>query len=391
MTKSMTTAALAAVLWSVPFMGWAQTPAPGSTVEADPVRCWWRTDRASVRMGEPFTAVLTCAVLETASTRAVVDRSRLDHTVMALPPFDILGGSAGEDVVAGSRRFFQYSYLMRLLNDSAFGQDVTLAGLSIGYRMDTSTGDGTTSQGRDQSYGLPALSLRVLSLVAGDARDIRDTTTMTLADLEARRFRARTLSMGGWFLYALAAAVAALGLARSYRTLRTPAAARVASVSGSAVLKAARRELGAVARERQSGGWTEALAGRAAAALRIIASYAIGRPAAQAEGLAQNAHGGHIALSQGLLRRRHALVSASITPLDLAPAAATDGAVQILRDGLVALTASRFGRASLDDGALDAAIAAAGPLAGSLALRHAWPFVQWRKLVASISAWRGRA
>ena len=117
---------------------------------------------------------------------------------------------------------------------------MTLAGLSIGYRIDTATGDGTTSQGRDQTYGLPPLSLRVLSLVAGSARDIRDATTMTFADLDARRFRARTFGMAGWFVYALAAGVAALGLARLYRAMRAPvAAASVTTVSSGAVLKAA--------------------------------------------------------------------------------------------------------------------------------------------------------
>ena len=75
----------------------ARPAAGGPVVEADPLRCWWRTDRASIRMGEPFEAVLTCAALETASTKVVVDRSRLDPTVMALPPFDVLGGAAAED------------------------------------------------------------------------------------------------------------------------------------------------------------------------------------------------------------------------------------------------------------------------------------------------------
>ena len=391
MTRTMTAALLAALFLPVPPAARAQTPPPGPTVEADSVRCWWRTDRASIRMGEPFEAVLTCAVLETPSTKAVVDRSRLDHTVMALPPFDVLGGAEGQDVVTGSRRFFQYAYQLRLLNDTAFGQDVRLSGLSIGYRMDTSTGEGTTSQGRDQTYGLPALSIRVLSLVAGDARDIRDTTTMTFSDLETRRFRARALGLAGWFFYALAFGVAALGLVRMYTSVRAPAAARVTAVSGYAVLKAARRELAAVSRERRSAGWTDGLIARAAAALRIVASYAIGRPAAQSEGLARNAQGGHIALSQGLLRRRHALVSAAVTPHDLAPLAATNGTIQVVRDGLLALTASRFGRATLDDSALDSAISAAGPLASSLALKHTWPVVRWRRVVGAIASWRGRA
>ncbi|MBL8139086.1 MAG: hypothetical protein JNL48_20865 [Acidobacteria bacterium] len=387
-----TIVALATLAWLAPSAVFGQAPPAATTVEADSVRCWWRTDKSAVRMGEPFTAVLTCAVLETASTKAVVDRSRLDHTVMALPPFDVLDGGAGEDVVSGARRFFQYTYRLRLLNDNAFGQDVTLAGLSIGYRLDTATADGTTSQGRDQTYALPPLSLRVLSLVAGSARDIRDSTSMTFADLDARRFRARTFNMAGWFLYGLAAAVAALGLARLYRAMRSPAAATtVTSVSGGAVLKAAARELAAVSRAKQGQGWTDDLVGRAAAALRIIAGYAIGRPAAQMKGLAADVHGGQIALSQGLIRRRHALVSAAVTPEDMAQAAASNGAVQQVRDGIAALTAARFGRAGLDESSLDQAVSAAGPLARSLALRHSWPMEQWRKVTSAVTNWTGRA
>ena len=387
-----TIVALAALVWLAPSAVFAQAPPAGPSVEADPVRCWWRTDKAAVRMGEPFTAVLTCAVLETGSTKAVVDRSRLDHTVMALPPFDVLDGGTGEDVVQGSRRFFQYSYQLRLLNDNAFGQDVTLAGLSIGYRIDTATADGTTSQGRDQTYGLPPLSLRVISLVPGSARDIRDATTMTFADLDARRFRARTFGMAGWFFYALAAGVAALGLARLYRAMRAPSTAvSVTTVSSGAVLKAAARELSVVSREKQGQGWTDVLVGRASAALRIIASYAIGKPATQTRGIASSVHGGQIALTQGLIRRRHALVSASVTPQDMTQAAAASGAVQQLHDGLVALTAARFGRATLDESALDAAVNAAGPLARSLAFRYSRPMLQWRKLTTAVSNWTGRA
>lgn len=390
MMRTRLVAAIAALCSLAPIAVRAQAPGAAQPVEADAVRCWWRTDAAAIRMGEPFIAVLTCAVLETASTKAVVDRSRLDHTVLALPPFDVLGGGTAEDVVAGPRRFFQYSYQLRLLNDTAFGQDVSLAGLSLGYRIDTSTSDGTTSQGRDLTYNLPPLTVRVLSLVAGSARDIRDATSMTFADLDARRFRARTLGMAGWFLYALAVAVALMGVARLFQAMRTPARATAEpGVSGQAVLAAAGRELAAVSRDKQREGWTDALIARASAALRIVASYAIGRPAAQTRGFAANAVSGQIALSQGLVRRRHALVSAAVTPQDLTVVAAGDGRLQQIHDGLAAMTASRFGRAAADEGAIDSAVAAAGPLARSLALRHAWPFVQMKRLRAFVTGWKG--
>lgn len=387
-----TCAAAAALVVVTPIAARAQAPgAPAANVDADAVRCWWRTDKAAIRMGEPFTAVLTCAVLETASTKAVVDRSRLDHTVMALPPFDVLGGTAAEDVVAGPRRFFQYSYELRLLSDTAFGQDLSLSGLTINYRIDTATKDGTTSQGRDLSYNLPPLTMRVLSLVAGSARDIRDATTLTFADLEARRFRARSLGMAGWFFYAMAGAVTLLGLARLYKAMRAPArAVAEVGVSEPAVLAAAARELSAVARQKSGEGWTEALTARAAGALRIIASYAIGRPVAQIKGVATDAMAGQIALSQGLIRRRHALVSAAITPKDLTRAAERDGTVQQLRDGLVALTSSRYGRAAGDDSAIDIAVAAAGPLARSLSFKYSWPMRQLRKLTDAVASWKGR-
>ena len=125
--------------------------------------------------------------------------------------------------------------------------------------------------------------------------------------------------------------------------------------------------------------------------LRIIASYAIGKPAAQTKGLSADVHGGQIALSQGLIRRRHALVSASVTPQDMALAAESDGAVQQVRDGIAALTAARFGRAALDEGSLDLAVSAAGPLARSLAFRYSRPMEQWRKATAALRNWKGRA
>lgn len=384
--------AAAGLVVVTPMTARAQAPAaPAANVDADAVRCWWRTDKAAIRMGEPFTAVLTCAILETASTKAVVDRSRLDHTVMALPPFDVLGGSAAEDVVTGPRRFFQYAYELRLLSDTAFGQDLSLAGLTISYRIDTSTSDGTTSQGRDLTYNLPPLTLRVLSLVAGSSRDIRDATTLTFADLEARRFRSRSLSLAGWFFYGLAGAVTLLGLARLYKAMRAPArAVAEVGVSEPAVLAAAARELSAVARQKSGEGWTEALTARAAGALRIIAGYAIGRPAAQIKGVAADVVAGQIALSQGLVRRRHALVSAAITPKDLAAAAERDGTVQQLRDGLTALTASRYGRAGGDESAIDTALSAAGPLARSLSFKYSWPMRQLRKLTDAVANWKGR-
>ena len=196
---------------------------------------------------------------------------------------------------------------------------MSLAGLSLTYRIDTLTSEGTTSQGRDQTYGLPALALRVLSLVPGGARDIRDASTLTFADLETRRFRARALGILGWVLYALAGAVVALAVVRAYGALGAPAKAAIVAGLGpgdpaARQPRAVRGDAGASGRglDRRAGGARR----RGAAGRRRLRHW---RP-----GGAEHRPGGHratdgqLALSQGVLRRRHALVSSSVTPADLA-------------------------------------------------------------------------
>ena len=72
--------------------------APPRHVETDPLQCWWRTSAGAVRVGEPFSVVLTCAVLETDAATVVVDQSRLEPSVVQFAPFEVLGGSHGADL-----------------------------------------------------------------------------------------------------------------------------------------------------------------------------------------------------------------------------------------------------------------------------------------------------
>ena len=60
-----------------------------------------------------------------------------------------------------------------------FGKDVALPETKISYRVQSKVGQKTSLQGRDQTYMLPAQSMRVLSLVPADATDIRDTSSAT--------------------------------------------------------------------------------------------------------------------------------------------------------------------------------------------------------------------
>src|SRR5437762_14306900 len=72
------------------------TGAAAQDVSTDPLQCWWRTSAGAVRVGEPFTVVLTCAVLESDAATVVVDQSRLEPSVVQFAPFEVLGGRSEE-------------------------------------------------------------------------------------------------------------------------------------------------------------------------------------------------------------------------------------------------------------------------------------------------------
>ena len=121
-------------------------------------------------------------------------------------PFEVLGGQHGADLHTDLRRFFQYEYRLRLIAEGLFGKDVPLPETQAhlpraeqGRRQDASI------QGRDQSYLLPAQSVRVLSLVPADAAGHLATRPReTFADLDQRAFRANLLIVIGGVLFALA-------------------------------------------------------------------------------------------------------------------------------------------------------------------------------------------
>src|SRR6478672_5213880 len=114
--------------------------AAAQTVQTDPLQCWWRTSAGAVHVGETFTVVLTCAVLETDAATVVVDQSKLEPSVVQFAPFEVLGGQHGADLRTDLRRFFQYEYRMRLIAEGQFGKDVPLPEVKLSYRVQSRVG-----------------------------------------------------------------------------------------------------------------------------------------------------------------------------------------------------------------------------------------------------------
>jgi hypothetical protein len=343
------------------------------TVEVDPIECWWRTSATAVRVGETFTVVLTCSVLNTDAARVVADESRLEPTVVQLPPFEVVDGTHPKDVTTAARRFFQYSYQLRVIAENVFAAAVALPALEITYKVESRTDLGDSLAGRDQAYALPTLAIRVLSIVPDTATDIREAPVATFNELEDTAFRGGAMRIGGWVLAGLGGLLLALALAGLLRHRRrdTPKTRRL---SDTLVLQGVRRELVSI-QEQSRAGWTPDLAGRALAALRVIAAYAAGRP-----------------VIQTLRTRNEGRTGSSITPTDgqlaiagrfgtaaiVSASATSSHAEEELRDALARFAAARYGRDAAFDTRLDEGLEAGIRVADRLfasrpALERLWP------------------
>jgi hypothetical protein len=354
-------------------------------VEVEPVTCWWRSSVSAVRVGQPFSVILTCSALETDAVKAVIDRGRLASAAVQLPPYEVTGGRQSDDIVTASRRFMQYEYTLRLLGDDVFGADVPIPALQVSYRIESRVQQDASVQGREQTYVLPALPVHVASLVPAAETHIREAPIATLSAIAARHTRGALLRTVGTITFAVAGLLLLVSLARAVQQRRSAVArVRVPLLSESAILSGVTRELRGVRQQAGREGWSDVLAARALAALRITGSYAAGQPVAQRPiGRAASADG-NLVLRRPLGGR--VLVSASAT----SAAVPQNGTVsEELRSAMIELTAARYGRAAkeLD---LNEAIERGIRATARVAAEHTAMAQSFARFRAGVSEWRDR-
>lgn len=338
------------------------TVAPSRAGTVDPIRCWWQSSAGAITIGESFEVVLTCAVIETPSMQVVADESRLGVAAIQMAPFELLGGSHPADAHREQRRFFQYHYQLRLISADAIGRDVNVPALTIPYRVHSRVGAAASLEGRDLSYLMPALPIKVLSLVPREATDIRDGSDASLGDVEAWRFRGRMFEILAMALGAVATVVALMALVPLALGVRRTGPVAANRLPNRAVATGAARELAEVQLLATGEGWTESAVARALAATRVIAALAI-RDAVSEKELKPGAPvpEGRLVASLGRLRPRRAAVSSAVTAADVAVTGARleDGApmtyrhqLEGLQSALAELTAALYRQAPTRDAAL---------------------------------------
>jgi len=375
---------------------------PTQNVEVEPVTCWWRTNTSAIRVGQPFSVVLTCSALETEATKAIVDRGRLASAAVQLPPYEVTGGSQSDDVTTASRRFMQYEYTLRLTGDDVFGAEVPVPPLQVSYRIESKVQQDAAVQGREQTYILPPLPIRVASLVASSETHIREAPVPSLAAITARETRGAMLRAVGTIIFALSGLLVVVALVRNVQQRRsTVARVRTHLLGDRAILAGVRRELRDVQQHAAREGWSDVLAARALAAMRVTASYAAGQHVAQRPLKNTNGHDGQLVLKRRWRPGSHVLISGAATTNDLAGGA--DGGGDELRSAMADLTVARYGRASGNGPALsERSESKGGPdlndaierglrATDRVAARHTWMAHTLAAIRGSAAGWRGRA
>lgn len=362
----------------------AQAPGPAPTeVEVNPITCWWRSSRSAVMVGERFTVTLTCAVHETDRDQVVVDPSQLDATAVPLAPFEVVSGRRHDDLVAHPLRHFQYEYIVRIVTNTAFGQDADIPALSIKYAVRSSIGG---QEGRERTYLLPALPVRVVSLVPAKAGEIRDSAHEAFRELEARRRRASIELMAAAIAFAFAVVLLGLALTCLLGRHRIRKGAGEPLLGRAVLLGGCQRDLRRLATEVARDGWTADRAARALAGLRVATALALNRPVAQSRvHAATPVREGQVLVQGGLLGSRRAVISAaaSARAVDQRLAATATGvlerhvvgALAALQESLRVFTAVRYGPpTAFDSAALDAALDAGVTATRRVRLVNRWPF-----------------
>jgi len=378
----------------------AATPAPvpppapkAGEVASDPIRCWWKADRTAVRVGERFGLVLTCAVIKTGPITVEPVLNQLEPGALSLTPFEVVsGGPKVDDVIVPPWRYIQREYVLRLLSDGFFGQDVAIPSLMVTYNL---TSAGTGQQGRDQTYILPALPMRVLSLVPKGAGDIRDASGLTFASVESRRFRASVATIAAWIAFAFAGVMALFALTRVVGLFRVSGSHVVKPLPAPSLLRASLGVLTQVKEDAARAGWTSELSRRAVSALRIAGATAVGKRVAQDfVTTSVPERDGQLTVSTGWPKRKRVLLSAATTPMTisrelnngLSADARTRSSAESIAQAIGVLSAAAYGRTSPSDNtALDAALDDSTEAVRRLRAGTLWP----RRTAAALRAFVG--
>ena len=302
------------VAWLLCLAVVAAQPAEPEQVQLDALQCWRDLGSDAVRVGEQFTMIVTCGVIETDAATTVPNEIALSADTIDLSPFEVVGGQRFPDVRDGPWRFFQYQYTVRVIDESLFGRDVEIPALELQYHIQRTLDGGSTLPGRELRYTLAPHPIRILSLVPENAENIRELAGETFGAVDARLFRANLSILVAAAFGVVAVGFLTLALLRLGREWRGQAPKSAQLIPVAVIARRALTELTALQNDTQEQGWNPTFVGRALAALRLAGAAALSAPVAQElirSGQADRE--GQLSIRRGVWRPRTTALSAAVT------------------------------------------------------------------------------
>ncbi|MDO8495849.1 MAG: hypothetical protein Q7S43_00125 [bacterium] len=286
----------------------SSTPILGEQ-EIDSIQCWLKSDKSFIRIGETFMLTLTCQVAETEYEKVVPSESMLEPAVVALSPYEVVEGWHHPDIKNGTFRLFQYQYRLRLVGEDFFGKEVPVPSLEIKYQIERKINK-ENFDSREKSYQLPALQIKVASIVPKDAKDIIDVGNESFSDVKTHRNRAYVAFVLAGVLFLVPMIALFMPIIRSIHRVRK-AKSNGTGFSNAALLRRIKRELPNI----PSTGWNNEQVGKVLTILRIMGAIALSREINQlSTRFESRGLEGQLKLQKGFFRPEKVLISSSLTP-----------------------------------------------------------------------------
>ena len=277
------------------------------------IKCWWKTDKSTVRIGEKFEVILTCQVVETDLEKAVPQEGDLEPSVISFAPYVSIGGARHPDIRRKNLRFFQYQYDLKLIGEDFFGKEVPIPSLEIKYRVDRKVQQENINT-KENIYRLPELPMKISSLVPKNNKDIRDSNPKTFGVIKELRFKSSVgFILAGLFLV-LPLAIMFLPFWRAVLVWRRRSS-NGTLFRNTTLLRRILSELKYTKSLRSKNGWNGEVVGKITTVCRIAGAIALSRNVNQlSEKFEEKGLEGQLKLRKGWLWPKKVMISSSLTP-----------------------------------------------------------------------------
>lgn len=381
-----------ALMLMILFYGAHEARAQEAEKVSEPIKCWWKTDKSTIRLGEKFEVILTCQVVETDLERVVPQEGDLEPSAISFVPYTSIEGVRYPDIRRKNFRFFQYKYDLRLMGEDFFGKEVSIPTLEVKYRIDRKVQKESINT-KENIYRLPELPMKVSSLVPKDTKDIRDSNHKTFGTIKELRFKATFgFVLAGLFLI-LPLAVMSLPFWRAILVWKR-SSSNGTLFGNTTLLRRMLSELKYIKSLRSKSGWNSEVVGKVMTVCRIAGAIALSKNVNQlSEKFEEKGLEGQLKLRKGWRWPKKVMISSNLTPETMRAnvSAVSDvngkwsnefiGVFEVFND-------ARYSPDHLDEARLDTYLVRCMSLVNELRYRHFWLVRKSLAVSAKFKEWR---